>query len=448
MTWKELLRERFGVLIGTKSVETGDDGTFSPTNDNRERLKREFTALISEEGLGVAMVVLHMQQVRTRHLLSTLTTPDGQAVNLSVATTIRRASNGMHFLNVPFRRYRGDRDLLESLGVFNPHLDKAKCAEFKHADGKECFYCSAEERLLQEILVPYGPFPGPDCGSSGSGAPAGQRPQELGSYTLGFTFAPFGRPDDVIHFLAWDRPTEEGVEPLNMDLQPSTTRDLLALVRELNRGIEAYFAEAGIAVFPRLDGIFNGWAGSTIYHQHYQFFKPENAMPVRGSGVEKSWRRSGSTICRRRWPLPVYSVSSECPERAADMAQGLARDWVAMDKGVRHSQNLYVPGDTGGIAGCARGEHVVFLWPRTRTADYENRTGVSVDGKTSPIPGKKGLASLEAAGAFIIDDPEAWAYIESCTSEQRAELAETWHRAVSPEEERVREWEQAAGVLT
>ena len=58
----------------------------------------------------------------------------------------------------------------------------------------------------------------------------------------------------------------------------------MKLTREINTSIRDFFALHGISEVPVLDGLFNGWAGNTIYHQHFQFFtrrvKPENFFHV------------------------------------------------------------------------------------------------------------------------------------------------------------------------
>jgi len=137
-----------------------------------------------------------------------------------------------------------------------------------------CNYCSAPALLPHEATI-----------HSSDAHTRGERWEDdfstVRNYQIGFTFAPFGDPLHVCHFLAWDFPH---INDLVMNMEPQTYSfsDLIRLVYVINRDIKRFCEE------PRHDkssikkvsqdpdpisGICNHWAGNSIYHQHYQFFR-------------------------------------------------------------------------------------------------------------------------------------------------------------------------------
>src|SRR5271157_3311662 len=67
---------------------------------------------------------------------------------------------------------------------------------------------------------------------------------------------------------------------LNMNRVPMTVSDLVEMTRQVNLSISNVFAGTGIKDWPVIDGVSNGWAGNSIYHQHFQFFRPEEEPPI------------------------------------------------------------------------------------------------------------------------------------------------------------------------
>lgn len=434
--YQSILHDEFDDVINTPSVCMCADGRLVPGHDQRDELAEQIQRISSDSGLGVAMLVLHEQQVRTGHLASQVARAGGTPLNFSVATRILRTTGHAHFLNVPIRAYRGDQALLKQLGIFYRHANENECRKLDHGVGKECFYCSASLRLLREVLPEHGP-----------GSVENAYPGVKDTYTLGFTFAPFGKPDAVCHFLAWDGPKDkDGDKFESMNLGDNSIHDLLAFVHSLNTSIRDFYARKECKNYPRLEGIFNGWAGNSIWHRHFQFCQMENDMPVKSSDVRAEVaKHMNCSILRREWTMPCYTVSGPSLEDVAGVAYRIAQEWQGGREGMgegKRSLNLYVPSGTAGIAGCEHDECVLFFWPRDcGRVDYRNIEGACVLGKSTPIPDKKGFASIESSGAFIVDDETAWAYLESCTDAQRQEVAEAWHKQVSPDEEEVRNWE-------
>jgi hypothetical protein len=130
------------------------------------------------------------------------------------------------------------------------------------------------------------------------------------NYRLGFTYAPFGNPLSVVHFLAW----HHAPRPLNMNRTPVTFSDLVEMTRRINTSIVEFFAGAGVNDYKVIDGVSIGWAGNTIYHQHFQFFQPEYPAPIRdrallGRGplpqLLRRLRGQRRRACARAHPEPV-----------------------------------------------------------------------------------------------------------------------------------------------
>ena len=92
-----------------------------------------------------------------------------------------------------------------------------------------CNYCSVQALTPRQVTIH----------SSHVLSRAGHRKEDLATvrnYQLGFTFAPFGDPREVCHFLAWDFPHINDLV-MNMEPQAYSFSDLIRLVRLINRGI-------------------------------------------------------------------------------------------------------------------------------------------------------------------------------------------------------------------
>jgi hypothetical protein len=280
------------------------------------------------------------------------------------------------------------------------------------------------------------------------------------NYTLGFTFAPFGNPLSVVHFLAWDRARQ----PLNMSRVPMTVPDLVKLTREINLSIRTFFAETGIRDFPVIDGISNGWAGNTIYHQHFQFFAPEHpgpitrALPIGGPAIVS---RDDVLVERLSWSAPVYRIRAAEALNTGLVGNDLAGIWrllggsrkvpyksirdgyvpVEGEKVHAHTQNLYVPGhDLGATA---------LLVPRDRERvdfrpgpdDFVNReAGFLAQSKTN-------IGVLEATGTLLVDDRAQFEAMQHWQPEDISEQIRLMLASIMPNAQKVIEFEASVHEL-
>lgn len=209
-----------------------------------------------------------------------------------------------------------------------------------------CNYCSAQTLTPHEVtihsahLIPH----------------AGRWKDDLATvrnYQLGFTFAPFGDPREVCHFLAWDFPHINDLV-MNMEPQAYSFSDLIRLVRLINGNIREF---CGDKVGP-VSGICNHWAGNTIYHQHYQFVRIAGLPLLRGLDTAETIVRYNNIEVRKftKWQAPAYLITSLKPgqdHRVMDVADRVAREWRILSEGEdqsygngiaikNHTQNLFV----------------------------------------------------------------------------------------------------------
>lgn len=259
------------------------------------------------------------------------------------------------------------------------------------------------------------------------------------SYEFGFTFAPFGDPTSVCHFLAWDNPSISEVVN-NMDLQAYSFGDLVRLTSAVNKDVEAYCGAAEIPFTPFV-GICNHWAGNSIYHQHYQFFRIPN-LPLTRAPVARDvlvHHDARLKVQRLSWPSPVYRIVMSDPVRVdalSDLADAVAVLWTGLSKQEErieigneiridnHTQNTIVT-QTASAA-------EVYFIPRLRSKlDTVSRMGVR----------KTNLAVLEMSGYFLIDDPRDWAAIGMLSSTDRDEFGKGALLDVAPDEARIRKFE-------
>jgi len=264
------------------------------------------------------------------------------------------------------------------------------------------------------------------------------------SYEFGFTFAPFGDPETVCHFLAWDNPSISEVVN-NMDLQTYSFGDLVRLTCAINSDIESYCAEASIPFTPFV-GICNHWAGNSIYHQHYQFFRISN-LPLTKADVQRNvlvHHDAGLRVDRLSWPAPVYRIVMADPVRVdgmSDLADQVAILWNQLSKPEErieigneividnHTQNTVVT--QNGAAAEA------YFVPRLRSKlGTRVRKGVKKDN----------LAALEVLGYILIDDPQEWAVIAGLTPEERNDFGEGALHDVAPDETRIADFEDVLQI--
>lgn len=408
--YQKHLFDKFGDLIAIPSVEF--DSKEFIHEDNRPIIKERIEKIREEHGLGVAALVLHAQQFITGHIPLRI-----NGLNLAVPTPMKEGANKEQFLNVAVRKYRGDLKILQKLGIVYKHADKANFISHE-TNGKTCFYCSCGEMNPREVVIDHSSDTLND------------------DYRLGFTFAPFGRPDQVVHFLAWSKPKGNG-EVANMTLGPSTYSDLVQLVIEINTSIQEYFKKfPKISDAPIIDGVHNGLAGNTIYHNHYQFFSMENTVPV--SSIKYCSIGVFGKVCLSRssdWPLPVYRINA-VPELNMQLGNAIGIAWKlssdvkdlyrhgdyvpkAADYVPCRTQNLFITGKDGGKVG--------YFVPR----DIRKVGAKEIVHKVEP---KKNLAVMECIGAMIIDNDGVFREIEKKTAQERTDIAQSWLNDIAQDE--------------
>ena len=412
--------------------------------DRRQEIAADILLLIERHGLGIGMCVLHAQQILARHILTRIQA-GGRVQNLAMPTECLPGAHGEHVLSILIRRFRADFERLAALNVAKPRAlwDSTRIVTHER-DRHPCFYCSCPEINPAEVVVD---LDGPRHGLSRH-------------YTLGFTFAPFGNPLFAVHFLAWDR----AHHPLNMSRTPVTVSDLVKLTREINLSIRSFFAETGIRDYPVLDGISNGWAGNTIYHQHFQFFQPEHPLPVARVGAmgrDPIIRRGDVTVERLRWPAPIYRIRADDALNTGLVGNDLAgiwrllggsrkvpyktfRDGYIPDEGEKvpaHTQNLYVPGRHLGAT------VYLVLRDRERVDFVPVPDGFVNRSKGRRAQPKENMGVLEATGTVIMDDRRCFEKMKTWKPADISRQVNKMAAAIAPDAERVANFEAAIREL-
>ncbi|MGE5602322.1 MAG: hypothetical protein ACM30E_04695 [Nitrososphaerales archaeon] len=314
-----------------------------------------------------------------------------------------------------------------------------------------CNYCSVAVLNPREATIHSTPV-------HALSEPQGQVRATVRNYRVGFTYAPLGDPRTACHFLAWDFPHINDLV-MNMDPQSYSFSDLIKLVTVINRDLREFRTRYDVSgeSIP-VSGVCNHWAGNTIYHQHYQFFKLPS-IPVLDARPRRILASLDSVaVTRLDWPMPVYEIAP-CPGAAYDdanlmfVADKVAKHWEELNadrlhhehaeydyrygNGIRiknHTQNIFVTQEGGRT-------RALFV-PRLRL-DGKLKATAYLD---APKPGgttdhsaterrvmvKNNLAVLEALGYFVIDDPADLEPIKAVTPEQRNQLGEDWLKAVAP----------------
>jgi hypothetical protein len=412
--------------------------------DRRREIAGDILLVIERYGIGIGMLVLHAQQIQARHILTRFQMR-GRMQNLATPPECLHGSRGEHVLSIPVRRFRSDFLQLAALNIAKPRplWENGRIVTHER-DQNPCFYCSCPEIYPAEVVID---LDGPRHGLSRH-------------YSLGFTFAPFGNPLAVVHFLAWDRARN----PLNMNRTPVTVSDLVKLTREINLSIRAFFAETGVRDYPVLDGISNGWAGNTIYHQHFQFFQPEHPSPIAQSGRggrTSLVHRDDVAVQRLSWPAPVYFI------RAADslntglvgndlagiwrllggsrkVAYKLFRDGYVPTEGERvpaHTQNLYVPGQFLGTAA------YLVLRDRERV-DFKPAPDDFVNSsKGRKAQPKENIGVLESTGTLIVDDDGLFAEMKRWAPADISKQIRKMIASITPDRAKVADFEAAVREL-
>jgi len=287
-----------------------------------------------------------------------------------------------------------------------------------------CNYCSAKALNPLEATIHSTPV--------NAREPHGELRSTVRNYQFGFTFAPFGDPNTLCHFLAWDFPHINDVV-MNMDPQWYSFSDLIKLVTVINRDIAAFCKEYKIENVPTVSGVCNHWAGNSIYHQHYQFFMLTD-IPVLTRGIQSDITQVNDVLVRRLdWAMPVYEITSDKndDEDVTFVADEVAKHWDALNEGYDYSygngiritnytQNIFVT-QAGGKT------RAIFV-PRFRSK--LNATGAHSQYRIE----KNNMGVLETLGYFLIDGVSDFQRLEKLQASERNELGTAWLAEIAPPE--------------
>ena len=405
--------------------------------DHRAEIESRIQLIIDEFGIGVGMMVLHAQQMNAGHI--PLVIRDGKVVfDLAAPTKAVTGTRGEQLLYVPVRKFRNDFDRLADLSIVKPKnlWDQSRIVGHEGDTAPCCFYCSCSEINPYEVVVHL----------------RGARFRLSRDYCFGFTFAPFGNPLYVMHFLAWD----SSCHPLNMNRVLMTVSDLVELTRQINMSIHSFFVGVDIKNYPIVDGVSNGWAGNSIYHQHFQFFRPEpdHQPPIVANHnlVARTalLQREDVEIRRLSWPAPVYRITADDSINVGLVGNDLAGIWkflggakevpLRQETGERipaHTQNIYVGGNDLG--------RTVFLLLRDRRRiSYKPKRSEYVDEEMSKrAEPKENIGVLEASGTMIVDDENVFTRVAKWEPSEVTNQVNFVAGSVHPGEDRVKAFESS-----
>lgn len=384
--------------------------------------------IAERDGLGVAVLVAWQHGLAIGHIP---VEADAETHMLSVP-----AGEGCPytFVHVPVRSIRGDNAELIQRGIMNPKPELAGLVSHDDAPWepgspaspsllsvtplspnghsttvtpKPCYLCSVAELTPHEasFVIPQ----------------SHHTPTTSRDYAIGFTFAPFGDPAQVCHFLAWDSP-RAGEPVLSMEPTGFSTTDLITLTSRLNDDIAAYCARHHLDLAPTITGVCNHWAGNTIAHQHYQFFSiPAVPLLVAARQAGEVITAAEGVRIRRvtSWPAAAYVIEASPgadvdTQHVGSVADRFAASWDAMAPS--HTQNT--------VAYRCDGADRALVIPRDR-----HRT------TTSPSPSgvrKHNAGVLEMLGYFLIDDAADQHLIADLAPAQRTTLGDQWLTALTP----------------
>jgi hypothetical protein len=307
-----------------------------------------------------------------------------------------------------------------------------------------CNYCSVQALNTREVTL--------NTTRSGSSSALGtdqQEPSTVRNYQMGFTFAPVGDPRNVCHFLAWDFPHISDLV-MNMEPQAYSFSDLIALVRRINKDIRKLYDTKFIQPSPQpVTGACNHFAGNSIYHQHYQFYRlpvlplvkllNEAEVLVRYQGVEVS--KPGDA-----WPAPAYFIRAHLDgtdEDVMKVADKVAREWRVMtdrkDEDPEYGNKIMVGNHTQNTLVTILDDQLVAIYiPRVRS-----RVTTSNDQNAVQKPN---AGVLEMTGYFIIDEPADFRIIDKMSDDERRLLGDSWLSELSPGRDKVAEFEDSVKI--
>lgn len=443
--YQQYLCERFGDVIGLPSFDyiSKTAQSWLVVGDRRAEIAAHIRLLIERYGLGVGMLVLHLQQVQAGHLLASIE-ENGIRRNLAATPDALLGNGGESLLYVPLRQFREDYARLAAANIVKPAAlwDPDRIVTHE-SDAKPCAYCSCAEINPAEVVVDI----------------EGSRHGLSRNYSLGFTFAPFGNPLTAVHFLAWD----QAHRPLNMNRVPMTVSDLVKMTRDINGSIRSFFSDSGVPDIPSLDGISNGWAGNSVFHQHFQFFIPAVTLPIlrtRGAAPPLV-HRDDVHVTRLDWLTPVYRIQADDALNTGLVGNDMAGIWRLLGGSRISPYRKFHDGDMPGgselvpshtqnvhVSGAEHGRVLhLFLRDRARV-DYEPDASQRLrEGSALRPQSKKSIGAIEVSGCIILDNEAGFATMREWSPDDIACQARLIIASVAPDKNKVAEFEAAISEL-
>jgi hypothetical protein len=374
----DFLRDAFN-----KVAQSITDNNNNPLLSIKAETEDLLNDIVARYGLGVAYIMLHANGILNKYLeASSSESVDG---------------NMYKYIHVPIRNIRGDIKELMNRGIFADTIQTEPL--IVHDDQKTCFFCSAPRQTYKELLI--------------------QVNIEGTTYECGFNFAPFGNPLDVFHAVMWekveyqDKVSNKEDETIvindvpNMNYTNKTISDLIKLVNQINSSITENFLEINGNKNVKIIGLFNGWAGNSIYHQHFQFARID--LPITKAKIAKSWKKTNGIIEKLEWPLDVYKITSNTEQDLIVLSKDIVDKWHSLSNNEIISLNMLAYPEEEGL-------YVFYFIPRMRNKiTYEAQPQNKIFGKI--IPTKANIAGLETAGYMLADDYEIIKFIKEHKSE-------------------------------
>jgi hypothetical protein len=295
-----------------------------------------------------------------------------------------------------------------------------------------CNYCSLQAFSPHEVTV--------SSAHARMLSPWADQQATVRNYQFGFTFAPVGNPGDVCHFLAWDFPHISDLV-MNMEPQAYSISDLVGLIRIINYDIADFCRSEGIQNL-QISGMCNHWAGNSIYHQHYQFFRIAPLPLLQSSEQSEVLTYQGVEVRKlSSWPTAAFIIRSSGAggdEDVIRVADSLAREWRILNEGEddrfaneivikNHSQNILVT--------INEDELIVVFIPRLLS---RLDAGSTIK--------KKNAGVLEMMGYFVIDEPENFNIIEKMSALERKALGDQLLAELGPPAEIIQKFEDKVRV--
>lgn len=298
----------------------------------------------------------------------------------------------------------------------------------------ECNYCSAQALSPHEVTI-----------NSAHARTQDRHADEqatVRNYQLGFTFAPAGYPDDMCHFLAWDFPHISDLV-MNMEPQAYSFSDLISLIRIINRDIARFCRLNGVRIPPvQVAGGCNHWAGNSIYHQHYQFFRIAQ-LPLLAnerSEVLVTYQDVEVRKLSASWHVPAFiirSLRSGGDEDVIKVADSVAREWRFLSHGEDRSlgNEIVIKDYTQNIFVTIDGDQLTAIFiPRLRSKASTSHADNAIQ--------KSNAGILEMMGYFVIDEREDFEVLEGMSALERKRLGDSWLSELGPPANTVQEFEE------